>query len=91
MSLEFKDKSSDDFEKCKEIFLKNLAVTDEQRARIERDTVGQLTNNLWKQYRRQRLTASYFGRVCKLRSVDSRPKCIETILYDTFLGNSDTR
>ncbi|KAE9531423.1 hypothetical protein AGLY_010629 [Aphis glycines] len=91
MNLEFNDMSSDDFDRCKEIFLNNLVVTDEQRARIERDTVGQLTNNLWKQYKSQRLTTSYFGRVCKLRSVDSRPRCVENILYDTFHGDPNTR
>ncbi|CAH1710462.1 unnamed protein product [Aphis gossypii] len=91
MNLESNDMSSDDFDRCKQIFLNNLAVTDEQRARIERDTVGQKNNDLWKQYKSQRLTASYFGRVCKLRSVDSRPKCVENILYDSFLGDRNTR
>lgn len=91
MNLEFNDMSPDEFERRKVKFLENLAVTDEQRANIERITVGQLDNDLWKQYRRQRLTASYFGRICKLRSVTSRPKCVENILYNTFFGNSDTK
>lgn len=90
MNLEFNDMDSNEFERRKIIFLQNLAVNDEQRARIEENTVGQLNNNLWTHYKKHRLTASNFGRVCKLRSMNSRPKCVENILYSTFRGNADT-
>lgn len=37
------------------------------------------------------LTASLFGRICKLRKTTSRDKVVSSILFGTFKGNASTR
>ncbi|KAL4101108.1 hypothetical protein QTP88_021128 [Uroleucon formosanum] len=37
------------------------------------------------------LTASLFGRICKLRKTKSRNKVVSSILFGTFKGNASTR
>ncbi|VVC26735.1 Restriction endonuclease type II-like,Exonuclease, phage-type/RecB, C-terminal [Cinara cedri] len=58
---------------------------------VERRTVGQHNNNEWQKYRKSRLTAFNFGKVCKLRASTSRANTVKNILYDIFQGNSATR
>jgi hypothetical protein len=85
------DMTDNEFKKKKKMFLKELKVTDDERREIERRTVGQLNNTDWIMYRRSRLTASNFGRVCKLKPTTSRAKLVKKILYYPLTkGNEHT-
>lgn len=72
-------------------FLKKMILTTDEIKKIERDTVGQQKNDEWKERRKDRLTASNFGRVCTLKPTTSRANTVKNILYDTFKGNEATR
>lgn len=58
---------------------------------IEINTRGQSSNTLWKQERAFRITASNFGRVCKIKESTNPEKLVKNILYTTFKGNEATR
>lgn len=70
--------------------MEKLMLNSEEIAAIERDTIGQHTIDQWRIQRKSRLTASNFGKVCKLRSTTSRANTVKYILYDIFQGNSAT-
>lgn len=62
----------------------------EQTQDIEIKTVGQSDNNIWAIERRKRLTASNFGRVCKMRLNTSVRSILESLLYSQFKGTVAT-
>ena len=43
----------------------SIKVTEEQAAKIERETRGQFQNPRWKEERKPRITASRFGDICR--------------------------
>lgn len=45
----------------------------------------------WHLHRKKRLTASFFGKICKLRPKTSRAKTVSSILYGSFSGNDATK
>jgi len=56
-----------------------VSISDARK--IELDTRGQSSNEKWKHYRSNRLTASNFGRVCKMRSNTHPHNTVVSILY----------
>jgi len=60
---------------------------------LQSRTVEQSNCEKWKRERCKRLTASNFGRICKLRKTTSREKSVISIIYqsDYFHGTSATR
>ncbi|KAL4112052.1 hypothetical protein QTP88_015900 [Uroleucon formosanum] len=83
--------SLEEYQNKKKIFMEKLMLNSEEIAAIERDTIGQQDNDQWRIQRKSRLTASNFGKVCKLRPTTSRANTVKYILYDIFQGNSATR
>jgi len=81
----------DEYLRQEQIFLNNLKLTTDEIKEVEKRTVGQQNNDEWQKYRKSRLTASNFGKVCKLRSSTSRANTVKNVLYDIFQGNSATR
>ncbi|XP_072389723.1 uncharacterized protein [Diabrotica undecimpunctata] len=75
----------------KESFLESLQKSNEEIAKIEQSTRGQSTNFLWKEYRHNRLTASNFGIVCKLRKSTNPANTTKKILFSDFHGSAATR
>lgn len=59
----------------------SLHKTDEERGNIQMHTMGQGNSALWMQERSQRLTASSFGRICKMRSTTSCGNTVKCLLY----------
>jgi len=74
-----------------EYYSKKIDLSVDEIIKIERNTIGQQENDDWKKFRKQRLTASNFGKVCKLKPTISRANTIKYILYDIFQGSSSTR
>lgn len=85
------DMSLEEYQNKKQIFMEKLMLNSEEIAAIERDTIGQQDNDQWRIQRKSRLTASNFGKVCKLRPTTSRANTVKYILYDIFQENSATR
>lgn len=78
-------------EKNKNDFIVSLKKTAEEIVNIEQLTRGQSRNPLWIERRRNLLTASNFGAVCKLRKTTNPIKLVKSILEPTFTGSVATR
>lgn len=81
----------DIFNKKKEEFMLNLQQSVRKRHDIQEMTKGQGSNQEWLRQRKIRLTASYFGQVCKLRSTTSCKNVVKQLLYNKFKGNDATK
>jgi len=81
----------DKYLKEEKIFVNNLKLTIKEIEEVERRTVGQQNINEWQKYKKSRLTASNFGKVCKLKASTYRENTVKNILYYIFQGNSVTR
>ena len=84
------DTNPEELSKMKNEFLCGLQKTDEEIHRLCTETIHQSTSNLWYTERRRRLTASYFGKICKMRPSTNPANTIKTLLYSTFSGNKYT-
>lgn len=78
--------SDEEIQKKKMEFIKLLSISETERKKIEFDTRSQANNNKWFIERRNRLTASNFGKVCKMRPSTSCKALVHNILY----GNPQT-
>lgn len=79
------DISNDEFDRTKETFLKELKKTEEEILSIANNTILQAHCVLWLEERRKRITASSFGKVCKLKS-STDPKKTVNLLLNGFAG-----
>lgn len=68
-------------EKMQNNFLSNLEKSEEERRRIERNTILQSESSEWLELRRSLLTASNFGRVIKMRPDTSCASIVKQLLY----------
>nr|CAI5841633.1 unnamed protein product [Callosobruchus analis] len=66
-------------QKKEDEFLKRLAKTPEQIQRLAEETRNQKDSPIWIEERKIRLTASNFGKVCKLRPSTNKDKVAETL------------
>ena len=85
------DIKSAEYKRKKEEFLDNISKNKEEIIKIEKETRGQSANPMWVQERSIRLTASNFGRVCKLRTSTNPANTVKSLLYSSFLGNDSTK
>lgn len=79
-----------DQEEKKTAFLEKLQKSLEEINYIEKATIGQSNNMLWKAERSIRLTASRFGQICKLRMSTNRDNIAREIVFSNFTGNRYT-
>lgn len=85
------DIDTKEFEARKNTLLQSLHLSDDEIHALQRDTVSQANSLKWREERRKRLTASSFGKICKLRKSTDRSKTVISLLYNEFVGNKQTR
>lgn len=73
--------SREEFEEQKLDLLSRLKLSLEDINKLERRTTEQSQCEEWKRERSYRLTASNFGKVCKIRKSTNRKNTIVSILY----------
>lgn len=73
--------SDEEIKKKKSEFIKSLIISVIDKKKLEFDTRGQANDNKWFIERRNRLTASNFGKVCKMRPSTSCKNIVHYILY----------
>lgn len=74
-------KISKDIEDKKIAFIESFTMSEETRLKLERDTTHQANSKTWQVERRIHLTASNFGRICKMRPTTSCKNTVYDILY----------
>ncbi|CAI6367305.1 unnamed protein product [Macrosiphum euphorbiae] len=87
----YPDLSLSELNDKKILYLNTLKLTKEEIIALEKSTKRQHECEDWHRERKKRLTASVFGKICKLRKTTSRAKTIEALLYGTFQGNLATK
>lgn len=75
------DMDEEDYELEKIQFLKILQVTEDTRKDIEQKTIGKSDNSNWFEARKNRLTASNFGTICKRLKTTKYGPTVHRLLY----------
>lgn len=75
------------FEIEKKTLLSSLEVNEKTQQHLEQMTVGQSENNQWFEARKNRLTASNFGVVCKRRPTTKYTPLVKKILYNEEINS----
>ncbi|XP_063217698.1 uncharacterized protein LOC134540509 [Bacillus rossius redtenbacheri] len=73
-----------------ESVMRSIELTVQERNDLEVQTRDQGSSQLWMKERRKRVTASFFGRVCKMRENTSCKVTVEAIVYSRVLENAAT-
>lgn len=80
------DMSLSELEAAKEEFLKNLETLTADKDAIERNTILQRDSSEWLEIRKNLITASNFGPICKRQVLKDTAPLVKNILYKTNLG-----
>lgn len=77
-----------EFELKKNEFIESITLTESSREILERETKNQTNNQRWLIERRNRLTASNFGRICKMRPHTSCKSTVFDLLYGSTTSSA---
>ncbi|XP_047035378.1 uncharacterized protein LOC124641357 [Helicoverpa zea] len=80
------DMSLSELEVAKKEFLKNLEILTADKDAIERTTILQRDSSEWLEIRKNLITASNFGPICKRQVSKDTAPLVKNILYKTNLG-----
>lgn len=80
------DMSPDEYTQEKSEFLNTLTNLQQNSNCIERETVLQAGSGRWLEMRRKMLTASNFGKVCRMRPTTSCKNIVKNMLYSHVLN-----
>lgn len=83
--------SEEEFQKQKNNFLRKLNLNECERNSLQANTKAQCNSHLWLTERSKRLTASSFGRICKMKPTTARGKTVISLIYNSFRGTNATR
>ena len=92
-SFQFKDSFDLSSFVCQNVFenfVRDIIFTEEDSKTIELATQGQHTNQYWQQIRKYLLTASTFGRICKLRIGTNPTPLVSSIYYPKMFKTDAT-
>lgn len=73
--------SDDEFQIKKLAFIQSITLSEASKVELELETRNQSKNQRWFEERRKRLSASNFGKVCKMRPYTSCKVTVHDILY----------
>lgn len=73
--------SDDEFEVKKTEFISSITLSEDSKKKLELETRNQSNNQKWFVERRKRLTASNFGKICKMRPYTSCKISVHDIIY----------
>lgn len=79
--------SEEVFEITKQNFLRELEITEEERDAIQKNTIQQNNSPDWIEQRKKRLTASFFGKICKRKKDISCTPLVKSIVRPKDLSN----
>ncbi|KAJ8876211.1 hypothetical protein PR048_024121 [Dryococelus australis] len=87
------DTPGDKLAVLEEEYLRSLQeeCTDERRRAIQSNIKDQTTSQELREQRRERITGSCFGKICKMLTTTSCASVVEYIRYPRFSGNAHTR
>ncbi|KAJ8913373.1 hypothetical protein NQ315_008765 [Exocentrus adspersus] len=81
----YPDMNKEDFENAKIVFLESLIKTEQQINEIEERTRDQADNLEWKEIRRNLLTASNFGVICRRKPTTRCGPLVKSLLSETSI------
>ncbi|KAL6417133.1 hypothetical protein ACFW04_012961 [Cataglyphis niger] len=85
------DLSSDKIQQLQQNHLQKLLENAINWQKIEFDTRKQSESELWLSLRREMLTASNFGTICRMRPTTSCAATVKAILYPSFIDTAATK
>ena len=82
--------AKEDLEKLCDEKIKEYQMTEEEIESVQIGSIGQHDNELYNFHRKNRLTASLFGMICKRRSSTPSQNHVQKVLYQKTFQTADT-
>lgn len=80
--------SEEEFKIKKDEYISSITLSETSKKLLELETQDQANNQRWFEERRKRLTASNFGKICKMRPHTSCKSTVHDIIYGMVTTNA---